>query len=169
MDSWKLPSFYCVFTVSLCLLIVSDFAANGITAALAIDCLTIDSIDGSSYAGSISISRQHDADIQLRNCTTVVGNLYVNSDYTGSLNISTITNITGMLYLESSELTDVSLDNLLYLNQLQITHSDFLSSLSMPRLLEAGNLGIDSALPMNVSFPALINATGISMSGNYSR
>jgi hypothetical protein len=164
-----LPLLYCVFIVSLCFLIVSNFTANNITAALAIDCLTIDSVDSSSYAGSISISRQHDADIQLGNCTTVVGNLYIDSDYTGSLNISTITNITGALYFELSELTDVSFDNLLYLNQLQIIQSGLLTSLSMPRLLETGNLWIDSGLPMNVSFPSLVNATGISMSGNYSR
>jgi hypothetical protein len=164
-----LPSLYWAFTVSLCLLIVSDFTANNILAALAIDCLAIDSVDGSSYAGSIFISRQHDADILLGNCTTVVGDLFVDSDYTGSLNISTITNITGTLYLQSSELTGVSLDSLLYLDQLQITQYDLLTSLSMSRLLEASNLGFSSTLPMNVSFPSLVNATGISMSGNYSR
>jgi len=164
-----LPSLYYVLIVSSCLFIVRDFIAENITAALAIDCLSIDSVDGSSYAGSISISRQHDADIQLGNCTTVIGDLYVDSDYTGSLNISTITNITGTLILESSELTDISLNNLLYLNQLQVTNYDSLTSLSMSRLLETGSLWISSALPMNVSFPSLIDATGISFSGNYSR
>lgn len=169
MGSGVLRSLHFVFTVSLCQFIVFDLPANNITGSLAIDCLTVNSTDGSSYAGSIFLTRQYDADILLGNCTTVVGDLYVEPDYAGSLNISTLTNITGALWLQSAELTSVSIDELLYLSQLQTIQYDSLTSLSMSRLLEVNNLGISSSLPMNASFPSLVNATGILMGGNYSR
>jgi hypothetical protein len=123
----------------------------------------------SAYTSSITLSRQSDADIILGNCTKVVGNLYINSNYVGSLNISTITNITGKLYIEAARLTELSLDKLESLDRLEITNGDALRLISMPGLLTAKNLWIYSTLPMDISFPSLINAMSISMTGNFSK
>lgn len=132
------------------------------------------------YDIPIQILSQEDLNNRSAGCTTIVGYFRIANNYTGSLVLHNVTNITGNIEIEPNSsslqapsqfrLTSIEMPDLVVASGISISSSQPLDLISFPKLMSSNDsLQFDTGYkPTNISFPALVNTTSLSIVGNTS-
>lgn len=128
----------------------------------------------------VQILSQEDLNNRSAGCTTIIGDVWIASNYTGTLVLHNVTNITGSIETVTSSsnsqvapqfnLTSIEMPDLVVVSGIFIASSQPLELLSFPKLTSSDNSlqFYTGYTPTNISFPALVNITDLSIIGNTS-
>lgn len=125
----------------------------------------------------ISVSSQEELDTKLGNCTTILGSIFIEGNYTGSLRLENVTKIDGRIFSSTSIsyvppaslITSIEFPNLKTVGSIQVSNAPSIDSVSFPILSKADMIYLGEIGKANVSFPSLITAGSLTISGNTTR
>ncbi len=127
---------------------------------------------------SLSLSNQDDVDLKLAGCTSISGGLAIAQNYTGPFVLNNITSISGGITTASSTsttqkvtgLTSFEVNDLIDMGDLHIWNVPALKSITFRNLQSSSRVGLQLELEgVEISFPALENATEFVLCGHISR